>query len=358
MSALRHFFLFVACGHDETGAWGKFKPLNEIDKYIQGYYDASLGELVNPKKGSPAVYVDFSDGLVQAYSSNPINRQIIQAITNKLVNPEIVWNGLGGSQIYKLEYNSNELFNKVTDASQYKETMAPIQDALRKIISSNNDALLITDFEEYTSDKTEQFENYPKTYFTEWLKKGNSISFFYTDAYIEKNKKSGVTTQKHLYFTVFTYGKPSETSMVSQIKDAFKGRIVTKEFDLNNNPYTVTNDYGGKDNTGIANQTFSKWANLNINASADKKLPYEVIGINKPWNKDLEKYIQNIINKEQGLFLTKLYLNALDQSSYKLNKVAVKVYDVSKDYEKYARFYEAKKNCTATQRCKKRCCMG
>lgn len=342
--SLTAIFLFGACGPKGADTWGNCKPLNEIDKYIQGYYDASLGEAVNPKKGHPVVYVDFSDGLIQAYSGNPTNGQIIQAITNKLLSPEIEWNALGGSQINKLEYNSNELFNKVNDASQYKEIMAPIQDALKQITTSNNDALLITDFEEYTSDKTEQFENYPKTYFTEWLKKGNSITFFYANAYTEKNKKSGITTQKHLYFTVFTYGKPTETSMVSQIKDAFKGRIVTTEFDLNNNPYAVSNDYGGKDNTGIANQTFSKWANLNINASADKKLPYEVIGINKPWDKDLERYIQNIINKEQGLFMTKLYLNALDQSSYKLNKVAVKVYDISDDYVQYARCDEAKKH--------------
>jgi hypothetical protein len=338
-------FCLVSCGgcsdKKESDSWANFHPLNEIDKSIEGYYDASLGEGANPKTGNPSVYVDFSDGLIQAYSGNSANGQIIQAITNKLVSPDIEWYALGGSQITKLEGTSNQLFNKVTDKNQYKDIMAPIQESLKRITEANNDALLITDFEEYTPDGKEQFENYPKAYFTSWLNKGNSITFFYTD-YTEKNNKSKITTNKHLYFTVFTQGKVNENSMVSQIKDAFKGRITTQVYELNNNPYTVSNGYGGKDNTGIANKTFAKWVNYNFNGSADKKLPYEVIGINKPWNDDLEKYVQNIIQKEEGLFLNKLFLNAADQSSYKLGKIAVKVHDVSDDYEKYARTGEAK----------------
>lgn len=339
---LSSIYVLAGCGSDKgSGPWADFKPLNEIDKNIEGYYNASLGEAVNPKSGNPAVYVDFSDGLIQAYTGNPNNGQIVQAICNKLLSPNIEWYSLGASKITKLEYNSNQLFNKVSDPAQYKDIMAPIQEALKKITASSNDALLITDFEEYTSDGKEQFENYPKTYFTDWIKKGNSITFFYTD-YTETNKKSRNTTQKHLYYTVFTHGKANDTSFVSMIKDALKGRFNTKEFELNNNPYILSNNYGGKANTGIANPTFAKWVNLNVNASAEKELPYEVIGINKAWNDDLEKYIQNIIKKENGLFLNKLSLNASDQSAYKLGKVAVKVYDVSDDYEKFARCNEAK----------------
>ena len=337
---------FIAsCSNEEVGPWSKFKPLNEIDKYISGYYDASLGQAANPKTGNPAVYVDFSDGLIQAYTNRPINGQIVQAICNKLLSPKIEWNALGGSTITKLDENSTQVYNKVVDAKQYVEIMAPIEDALKKITTSSNDALLITDFEEYKKDGNgigqEQFENYPKDYFVSWLKKGNSITFFYTD-YTETNKKSHITSQKHLYFTVFTHGKADETSLVTMVKDALKGRYQPKEFDLNNESYSVSNDYGGKENTVIVNSTFAKWANYNLNGCFDKKSPYEVIGINKAWSEDLEKYVQNIIQKEKGLFLSKLTLNAEDQKCFKLNKVAVKVYDVSGDYEKFARCNEAK----------------
>lgn len=335
--------LFLSCcGSDSTGPWGDFKPLDEINKYTEGYYDASLGEAANPKSGNPSVYVDFSDGLVQAYKGNSQNIDIIKAITNKLVSADIEWFALGRGKINKLDCSSNQLYNKVTDPYQYKDIMAPIAKTLEEITSSNNDALLITDFEEYTTDGKEQFNNYPKEYFTKWLKMGNSITFFYTD-YIEKNKKSKITTNKHLYFTVFTHGKANENSMVNQIKDAFKGRIVTKVFELNNSPYSVSNNYGGKDNTGMANEMyFAKWVNYNLNASLDKNLPFEVVGLNKPLDTKLNDYIQNIINKEDGLFMNKLSLNALDQSAYKLNKIGVKVYDVSKDYEKYAQYLLAK----------------
>ena len=313
----------------------------ELSKNIEGYYDASLGEASNPKSGNPAVYVDFSDGLVQAYKGNSQNIDIIKAITNKLVNPNIEWFALGSSKISKLDCSSNQLYNKVTDPNQYKDIMAPIENTLKKITSSNNDALLITDFEEYTSDGKEQFLNYPKEYFTNWLKEGNSITFFYTD-YTEKNGKSKITTNKHLYFTVFTHGKANESSMVNQIKDAFKGRIKTKVFELNNSPYSVSNNYEGKDNTGFANKNFAKWVNYNLNASIDKNLPYEVIGLTKPWDEALNKYIQNIIDKEDGLFMNKLSLNALDQSAFKLNKIEVKVYDVLEDYKKYSKYLIAK----------------
>lgn len=337
--------LFAGCGKEEAGTWGNFKPLNEIDKHIASYYDASLGQAANPKSGNPAVYVDFSDGLIQAYTANALNGQIVEAICHKLLSPNIEWNSMGGSEITPLTITSTELFNKVTDATQYIQIMAPIEGALKKITSSSNDALLITDFEEYTKDANgnglEQFENYQKDYFVEWIKKGNSITFFYNN-YSETNKKSKITTVKNLYFTVFTHGKADETSLVTMIKDALKGRFSPKIFELNNTPYSVTNNYGGKENTGIANQTFAKWVNYNFNASVDKNLPYEVIGISKPWNEDLEKYVQNIIQKEKGLFMNKLTLNAKDQSCFKLEKIAVKVYDVSDDYEKYARCNEAK----------------
>jgi hypothetical protein len=40
--------------------------------------------------------------------------------------------------------------------------------------------------------------------------------------------------------------------------------------------------------------------------------------------------------------MNKLSLNALDQSAFKLNKIGIKVYDVSEDYEKFAKCEEAK----------------
>jgi hypothetical protein len=260
------------------------------------------------------------------------------------VSTTVEWNALGEGKITSLPYTSTQLFNKVSDPKEYKSILAPIQNTVEKITSGKNDALLVTDFEEYTPDGKEQFENYPKSAFIKWLKDGNSITFFYTD-YTEVNAKSKITSAKHLYFTVFTYGRANENSMVSMIRDAFKGRYTTKEFTLSNNPYTVSNDYGGKDKTGIQNNRISSLTHLIHNANLDKKIPYEVIGIKKPWDAAFDELIhKRVLKQESGIFLSNLLMNASDQSSYRLNKVAVKVYDVSNDYVHFSRFEEAKNN--------------
>lgn len=269
------YFLNGCSGDKDAGPWSNYKPLNEIDKYIQGYYNASLGEAANPKSGNPAVYVDFSDGLSKAYTSNPDNNTIVKAICDKLSSPTIEWYAMESSKNIRLQENSSQVYNKVTKPQSYTKTMAPIEEALKQITRSNNDALLITDFEEYKQNANGKYEeetrSYSQNYFTEWIKNGNSITFFYTNPYTETSKNN--KTQKHLYFTVFTHGKATETSFVSMIRDALKGRFNPKVFELNNNPYSISNDYGGKENTGIANHTFAKWVNYNFNASSEKNCP-------------------------------------------------------------------------------------
>jgi hypothetical protein len=337
---------FSSCGGcgggDTKTAFSNFHPEKEIEKYIDGYYSASLGESSNPKSGKSSVYIDFSDGLVQAYTKNPQNVQIIQAITNSISSPEMEWFALGNDSISKLPNDLPVLYKKLSDANQYKDIMAPIKRTLEKITNENNDALLVTDFEEYRSDSTEDFSAYAKQSFINWLKKGNSITFFYTDGYEEINNKSNIKSMKKLYYTVFTQGRSNENSMISKVRDALKEFNSIKEFTLNNNPYSVTNEYGGKDSTGLQNKQSKNWKNFNSNACLDKKLPYEVIGINKEWDEDVDTRVKNIIGQENGIFLDKLYLNASDQSSYKLNKVAVKVYDATEDYKHFAACEEAK----------------
>lgn len=348
-------------GTKETGPWHNFKPLTEIDKHIAGYYDASLGQAANPKSGNPAVYVDFSDGIKQAFNE-PVNINLITKLSSKLNGLNVDWFGLGKKKyngIGPLTYKGNELPAKVKDPLSYVDIYSPIEDAIKKIVSSKNDAILITDFElieEFSDGKQNEItQQYAADEFISWLKNGNSISFFY-HSYSEKvsGKNSSTPIIKNLYFTVFTFGKTNENSIVIKVNEAFKGEDF-KNFELNNTPYSVANNYGGKDNTGIVNQTFAKWATYNLNASADSNLPYEVIGINKPWSEEkLEKYVQQIITKEDGLFLNKLTMNAEDQKCFKLNKVAVKVYDVSADYEKYAQCIEVKNHLPVLTKNKKK----
>jgi hypothetical protein len=337
-----------SCGGGDNDVWSNFKPLTEVDKHIADYYLQSMPQSAASKQGNPSIYVDFSDGIIQAYTFNAQNKEIISALAQKLADKND-WYGLGksfGDGIGKLEFaDDRDLFNKVTTPTNYIDLMAPIEKAIEKIVASNNDAILITDFEEYTPDGKEQLFAYAKKYFIDWLNKGNSITFFYTK-YKEVNTKSKLSTDKNLYYAVFTYGASSESGLKYKFIDALNGRNITyQSFDLNPNPYAVRNDYGGKENTGIKSATFSKFVNSNINALADSKLPYEFIGLNKAWNEDLKKQIDNYVVKvDQGDFIGKLFMNASNQQAYQLKKLKVVVTNISDDFVKFARSNEAKKH--------------
>lgn len=341
-------YTLTGCGNDRTaGAWSDFKPLNNIDKYIEEYYEASLGSAAKIKIDSPAIYVDFSDGLIQAFKSNNSNQAMITNVAEQFGNSKNVWWGLGQKAyagVGRLEEvnDFNLLKAIIANSASYQDIYAPIEAALKQITTSSNDALLITDFEEYRSDYTENTLDFASAYFIDWIKKGNTITFKYSP-YQELNKSSGISGQKNLYLIFFTFGKQTDESLISQFTRSLQNtETKSKTFELTNNSFTVSNDYGGNAKTGISNIAFEKWINSNKNGLVIEKLPYEFIGINKPWDDGLDKYVTNIIEKESGLFLSKLSLNASRDSCFRLKKMGVKVYDVSEDFEKFSRCKEVK----------------
>lgn len=334
--------MIASCGRDKSdNPFEGFEVYDNFGPNMIQYHRASQDFSIEEKGGNPKVYIDFSDGMVQAYTSNPANREIIQAITNKLVSTDVEWYSLGNSKIEKLEYSSNELYNKVTNPAAYKNIMAPIQEALKQITSSKNDAVLITDFEEYTSDGKEQFENYPKKYFIDWLKAGNTITFFYTD-YTEKNATSNLTVTKHLYFTVFNYGPVTDKSVVTKIRESLVGRDMTKVYELGGQPVILENKYGGKEGTGISNKNFQKWVKYNFNGLAENGGRFEIIGLNKNWNDNVEEYVKTIIEKENRVFFSNLFLNAENKSYYDLKDIKVNVYDVTENYGQFVKWLKIK----------------
>jgi hypothetical protein len=331
---------FVAGSCKEKG----FNPLNEVEAKIENYYDNSLGQTAGQKEGKPSVYVDFSDGIIQAYTSNAENKTTIDVLTQKLAGDND-WFGMGKSYngIGKLTFKDDrDLYNQVVTPTNYSDIMAPIEQAIQKIVEGHNDAMLITDFEEYTPDGKEQTFAYAKKYFIQWLQQGNSITFFY-NKFHEENNKSKIETDKNLYFAVFNYGKKSKEGLSQKFIDALAGRGVNyKTFDLNTNPFSVTNDYGGKDKIGI-NKQLNGYYNSIVNASVQNGKPFEYFGIASAWDKEFDKkFIQPI--KDSGVVLSHLYLNAdtSKQSSYKLSKIRVSVRDITQDFVSFAKYLEAK----------------
>lgn len=323
------------------------KLLIEVNKdLIEDYFDKD--QQLKGEQLPPNVYVDFSDGMVQAYTSNSDNAKILESITQKLTGTDICWFGLGGGEIKKLDYPSTQLYNKVTDPKSYStEIMAPIEGALIDILKNGVEALLITDFEEYTPDKKEQFENFAKSYFTDWIKKGNSIEFIITN-YQEKTKDKRII-EKHLYFIVFN---TPNSKLLKDIDYALEGRGYTFErFSLTNKICSLSNNYGGVKKAGVYYDekgdditTAINFEDYSNGLLKDKM--YEFLPLRMPWTEvfnNSKSLMQEGTPKPFKDFLRNLFVDFSQATNYQIDEVELRVTDITLDYSKYFNSKEARK---------------
>ena len=162
---------------------------SQLDKYVE------MTQNVHLLNDGASVYVDMSDGMNYAYSK-PESREILQAIINKLAaNQAIRFYGLADEKITPLNFSHTQLYNYILNRSSYDKQKAPIEATLQRIVSENQPALLMTDFEEYKGNIIEQAA-YAKQYFITWLANGNNITFYKWD-FEEKGKP------KHMFLAVF-----------------------------------------------------------------------------------------------------------------------------------------------------------
>jgi hypothetical protein len=344
-------FILLSCKNDEESQWDA--PLDFYSDNIENYHDASVGANNKKSIGNKAVYIDFSLGIVHAYK-NQTNNDVIDAITQKMVNDSVDFYGLGKSYgangIGNLKFtNSRNLFDQVTSASSYADKMAPIQKTLEKIVRSKNDVMLITDFEEYTPDVSEVFYAYATQSFKKWLQDGNSITFFYS----KFDQNFSGPDQKNLYFVIFNYGRVNENSLLSKFNDAIKGRnlLDLKRFDLNTSPVGVSNNYGGEELTGLSPELDEGAENefeigndggvvVNyFNGYLKNKAPFESIEFGLGLNDLYESYFST--NKK---FFNKLFIDASNNETYILKDIQVELTDVTKDYIHFVQCNEAKLN--------------
>ncbi len=341
---------FVSCSWIFPAA--KLTEMDQFQEFIIPYHEVTLSENTNDKRGNQAIYVDFSDGMVQAYSSET-NKKLIDYFCQKMVGNSIDWFGLGKNHngIGKISFTDyRDIYNKVISDNSYVDIMAPIEEALKKITASKNDAILITDFEEYTPDGKEQKYAYAKDYFTKWVQAGNSISIFYSK-YHEKNSKTGLEGDKNLYFVIFNYGEIEDNSLLTKFNKAIEGRgaglIDLKKFEINPNPFIVSNNYGGNEKTGLTPDDI-KTTELSLgdksevltyyhNGLIDEKKTFEAFEFGLSLN-DLHEYYF----KEKKRFSQKLYLDVSNDKSYILNEVEVRVSDITPDYIHFVKCERAK----------------
>lgn len=344
--------LFLSTGCPSSGPFDEFNFLDEnMNTRIENYYLASNSDSLNNENSDPKVYIDFSSGLVQAYTSNSENANMLEKITQKLTGSDIRWFGMGNGKIYELDFPTTQLFNKVTDPKSYsKEIMAPIEGAIKEITSSDGDALLITDFEEYTTDGKEQFENFAKGYFISWLSKGNSIDFLVTN-YNEKTKDKR-TVLKHLYFIIFNHGK--DKKLLADVNYAIKDRGYNYEkFSLSTDFYKLSNDYGAEKKGGNYYNDKGEdivgalYVDKYINGLKKDKNMFEFYPFTIPWKEIYENskaLMEPGVNNPFTNFFSKLYIDASNEDVFQLKELKVKVSDITNDYLFFAKTEEVKKH--------------
>lgn len=205
---------------------------------ILTYYEKDAQHILENEKW--AAYFDFS-GVYIAYEDSQTAQTfnvITQKVTGSLNHYDLY--SLANEQIEKLNANdlhtAANIFAQLHNPSAQGQLYAPIEKTLKKIISENRSALLVTDYEEYTPGHQVYQQAYATPYFEEWVKRGKDITFFVTDY------KEGLLN-KHLYYTVFDDEKHQ---LLKEIEDGLQGKPCNyQRFTLSMHNYTVTPKPGG-----------------------------------------------------------------------------------------------------------------
>lgn len=325
-------------------------PFSEIDPYgpglgdrIEIYHNAVLANMDSNKSSNSALYIDFSAGMHTAFSNPEIKTLLGDCFNAVLADKFQVYQLVSGAVTPLAVINSTELGQKVNDPKEYLNTRAPIQMGVEKIVSSNSDALLITDFEEFQNDKEVTNTAYLKIPFSKWLTKGNSIHFYVADY------QEGKVT-KHIYFTLFSHGTPNPQSLLTKLQSKL-GLLKTK-FELSTKAYKLSTDYATEKSGGIFSDPNGKSAvSKNI---LDLKNTY-VNGIKKGSNFEFYplgvdwKTIDELHKsyKEQSQFndfFRRLFIDLSNDDSYIYGEFEVKVYDASAEFLQFAKSQEVKKH--------------
>jgi hypothetical protein len=313
----------------------------DLPATLTAYNDMKAGLDKQQKQGSPAMYVDFSAGMYTAFGT-PVIKELMSQCFNTVLAQEFEVYRLAEGQVSPLPVsNSTELGQIVNDPKQYLDRRAPIQAAVEKIIASKNDALLITDFEEWQDNKEITTTAYLKIAFSTWLRAGNSISFFVADY------KEG-KIDKHIYFTVFTYGRPVGNSLIDKLRP--KLATLPAKFDLATDAYLFITDYPGAKTGGIFRDPGGKSEKdqnvLDLQAGYINGLAqhhafeYYPLGVNWATIEQAKKDYSTQFHD----FFRKLYIDLSNTDSYNYENLEVKTYDATADFERYAKAMEVKKH--------------
>lgn len=339
-------FAVMSCGGDDectTGSGCSRVPMEEpqdtrsfgvqMREYLERDQKEEGGFIT---EGKYSAYFDFSDGMENAYTLPTIN-PCLNSVTHSVAANGNDWEvyGLEQSEVKPLGHlTQTELFNRIV-MTKNELMFAPIEDALMQIVKDKKPALLVTDFEEYKWDELMKVnvieaEAYATKYFQQWMSMGGTIKF-----YIMPFTENGLN--KKLFFVVFD-GKSNQ--LIKEFD--FRMQSTGQRYDtyvLQSTPYKVSADYpvgkGGNfvPSNGIDAFDFQYFPLEEMNAES-----YEVL--KRSWlqmAEELMYYRKKPDENYKGL-LSRLYVDLSDTQSRNIEKLEVRVTDITKDFNDYTQY--------------------
>lgn len=316
---------------------------SELGARVEAYHQATIDNSNTKNSGNVALYIDFSAGMHTAFTNPEIKNLMGDCFNAVLADQFEVYKLVSGAVTPMAVTNSTELGEQVNDGNEYLNRRAPIQMGVEKIVASNSDALLITDFEEFQNDKEVTNTAYLKISFSKWLAKGNTIHFFVAD-YAEGK------VIKHIYFTLFTCGNPDAKSLLTKLEP--KLERLNKKFELSTHSFKLSTDYTTEKSGGIfydANGKSEVARNIldlksgYINGLAKGK-HFEFYPLGVDWNTIGQLHESYITQNQFNDFFRKLWIDLSNEDSYLYGDFDVKVSDVSADFEQFSKCLEVKKH--------------
>lgn len=301
-----------------------------------------------------AAYFDFT-GAMTACSDLQTEQTfngLCQKITGDAANFDIY--KLGDSKITPLtgEIRPTQIFAQLKNAKSQVEFYAPIENTLKKIASEGRSSVLVTDFEEYTSQGQIYRQAYATPYFKSWLASGGDITFFVTD-YTEGS------IQKHLYYVVFDYNEHSLLKLVEQGLQGLPQNY--KRFTLATNSYPMGTKYLAESKGGTYHdEAGDDVVSMSVEDGSDNAF-LKVKGLRAEsycFGADWPDIITNAKGqtRENGFdgkdgnaepfshLFRNLFIDLSHSDSYKLNSLDVRVTEIKDDFEKYWAWHIASKN--------------
>ena len=333
-------FTCGGCG-DSTPTYDPFGQEVVIDN-VKSYHDAATSTgSTSVTSGGGKVYIDFSDGLVDAFRDNENNVDMLKSITSKLVNEGMEWFKLADGSITPMASESGDLrklFTTVTDEASYSGWYAPIDQALSSIAAGDEEALLITDFELYLAKDKEALDDpYAEKSLRQWLRRGNRVTFFHAP-FIEKGQ------EKKLFFTVFSVGTPDQNSLLTKVAEKLEGENLDfGVYTLLANPFDATADYGGEKMCGL-NEILMQ--NASVDAAGNPLLKncgsfgacVDVVCLDYNsalWNDAVPQFLEVGEFSKEKPFMKGLVMNAAQGQGLAVTDVEVEVTDVTADFLKH-----------------------